>query len=156
MSEDVAYRPYVPRAVNALGVLPAGPWSFRFYHIEAHPEKVLAAELKHACLDIASTCRMRMEALPNRKAGFIILHRDDEDVWLNLYWWTYDSILSRLIFRADPASELEFKECVEPYLACVWELVPIQHESNSWVRHMLGSSGSLEAYMDSPQMSGLY
>ncbi len=154
MSTQVAYRPYVPRYVSALGNQRIQDWILKFYVIEAAEDRSAPDNLIHACLEIVADRIPKMNELPNRKTGFLILHRDDEDVWFNVYWWVYDSILCRLVFRSDPGRETELAECQEPFLSCIWELVPVQYERDGWVKHMLGKDGSLGAYLDQPQLVG--
>jgi hypothetical protein len=78
-------------------------------------------------------------------AGFVVLHRGgDGAAYLNAYTWVWDNVLHmRGAAAAQPAlgcpdaDPAHFITLDRPWIGCVWELPPIQHERDAWVRHML-------------------
>jgi hypothetical protein len=88
-------------------------------------------------------------------AAFVVLHRGREASYLNAYTWVWDNVLECHTAAAgmpflgcedtDPAN---FKELAKPWIGCVWELPPLEHERAAWVRHMLSpDSPDLAAYL---------
>src|ERR1700722_12551147 len=89
-------------------------------------------------------------------SGFIVLHRGgDGAAYLNAYTWVWDNVLHmRGAAAAQPAlgctdkDPAHFIELDRPWIGCVWELPPIQHERDAWVRHMLAPDvADLDGYL---------
>jgi hypothetical protein len=89
-------------------------------------------------------------------AGFVVLHRGgDGAAYLNAYTWVWDNVLHmRGAVAAQPElgcpddDPTNFVVLDRPWIGCVWELPPIQHERDAWVRHMLAPSvPDLEGYL---------
>jgi hypothetical protein len=78
-------------------------------------------------------------------AGFVVLHRGgDGAAYLNVYTWVWDNVLHvRGVAAAQGAlgcpddDPTHFMPLDRSWIGCVWELPPIQHERDAWVRHML-------------------
>nr|WP_062338497.1 hypothetical protein [Herbidospora sakaeratensis] len=78
-------------------------------------------------------------------ASFVVLHRGgDTGAYLNVYSWAWDNAL-RFAGAAggqpflgcpddDPA---HFVRVFPDFIGCVFELSPITHERDAWVRHVL-------------------
>jgi hypothetical protein len=78
-------------------------------------------------------------------AGFIVLHLGgDGAAYLNAYTWVWDNVLhmrgaaaAQAALGCPDADPTHFTALDRPWIGCVWELPPIQHERDAWVRHML-------------------
>ena len=96
-------------------------------------------------------------------AGFVVLHRGgDGAAYLNAYTWVWDNVLHmRGAAAAQPALDCpdddptHFMVLDRPWIGCVWEIPPIQHERNAWVRHMLAPDApDLDGYLADAMASG--
>ncbi|WP_062644034.1 hypothetical protein [Streptomyces maremycinicus] len=136
-----------PFAEKQLTVLPpievAGRWIKR-YHVTSDPAGI-APEVERAAYAILPELLPAPDGTP--PAGFVVLHRGDDDgAYLNAYSWVWDNVLH---FRGaaagqpvldcpdDDPSRFVTTATDRPWIGCVWELPPILHERNAWVRHIL-------------------
>jgi len=118
--------------------------SVKRYHVAPGPEGV-EPEVEQAALAILPKLLPDPDGTP--PATFVVVHRSrgDNAAYLNAYSWVWDNVL---YFRAaasaqpelgcpdnDPTSFIVIED--RPWIGCVWELPPIAHERDAWVRHML-------------------
>ncbi|TPW28389.1 hypothetical protein [Pararhizobium mangrovi] len=67
-------------------------------------------------------------------AGFAILHRGEEALWLLSSWWRSGGIATEDLWRADLSSRSSrFHAVEEKVMACVWELGVIDFERRAWI-----------------------
>jgi hypothetical protein len=136
-----------------------GRWLKRYY---------VTSEIASVTADIE---RAATELLPKltpgadwtTPAGFIVLHRgDDGAAYLNAHTWVWHNVLH---MRGAAAAQPElgcpdddpahFIVLDRPWIGCVWELPPINHERNAWVRHILmPGSPDLHGYLADSMPSG--
>jgi len=123
------------------------------YHVTSDPAGIEPA-LEKAAYAILPELLPAPDGTP--PATFVVLHRGGDDgAYLNAYSWAWDNALH---FRGAAAGQ-PFLGCpdrdpahfvvLEPQLiGCVWELPPILHERDAWVRHMLAPERpDLTAYL---------
>ncbi|MFJ3922081.1 hypothetical protein [Streptomyces sp. NPDC090022] len=89
--------------------------------------------------------------------GFVVLHRGGDDgAYLNVYSWVWDNALhfagaaaGQPVLGCPDRDPTHFVRLDGSLIGCVWELPPIAHERDAWVRHMLDHPGApdLEAYL---------
>ena len=156
MKTDLAYRPYVPREVRPEPPIRIGDWQFKLYGMEEQPARGFSAGMLAAVRNVIAANLPRLEATSHHQVGFVLLHRDHEDVWLLVNWWTHSSIISELLFHADLDRETEFREVAERSVACIWEMVPMMFERDAWVRCVLPLEGSIDAYLRQQMTAGRY
>ena len=156
MKTPLAYRPYVPRAVRPEKPIMLGDWRFKLYGIEEEPARGFSPAMRAAVETLIAAHLPRLEASAHHNVGFVLLHRDHEDVWLLINWWTHSSVISELLFRADLADETAFTEIHQGNVACVWEMVPMMFERDAWVRSVMPLDGSIHAYLDQYLAPGHY
>ena len=89
-------------------------------------------------------------------ATFVVVHRGNDDgSYINAYSWVWDNVLHYANAAAgQPAlgcpdhDPTHFVRPELPWIGCVFELPPIQHERDAWVRHMLVPEiPDLDAYL---------
>ncbi|MDH2425608.1 hypothetical protein [Sphaerisporangium sp. TRM90804] len=88
-------------------------------------------------------------------AAFTVLHRGVDAVYLNAYSWVWDNVLECHTAAAgspflgcDDTDVTHFKQLAKPWIGCVWELPPLEHERAAWVRHLLDpDEPDLDAYL---------
>ncbi|GAA2459913.1 hypothetical protein GCM10010273_50240 [Streptomyces lavendulocolor] len=154
---ECSYGPSMAFAEKLLSVAPpvevAGRRVKR-YHVTADPSGI-APEVA------AAAYALLPELLPEPDgttppASFSVLHRGgDSGAYLNTYSWVWDNVLHCSIAVAgqpglgcpdrDPA---RFVRLERPWIGCVWEMPPLAHERDAWVRHMLAPDRpDLDAYV---------
>lgn len=82
---------------------------------------------------------------PTPPATFTVLHQGyDGGVYLDAFSWVWVNVLHmRFAAAAQPALDCpdddptHFVVIDRPWIGCVYEFPPIQHERDAWVRHML-------------------
>jgi hypothetical protein len=96
-------------------------------------------------------------------ATFAVIHRGaDGSAYLVAYSWVWDNVLHvRSAAAAQPALDCpdddpeHFVTLDRPWFGCVWELAPVHHERNAWVRHMLTPAvADLDGYLADSMASG--
>ncbi|WP_069773336.1 hypothetical protein [Streptomyces sp. LUP30] len=149
----------MPFVEKPLTVLPpmelAGRWIKR-YHVTADPAGI-APEVEQAAYAILPDLLPEPDGTP--PATFVVLHRGGDDgAYLNAYSWVWDNVLhfggaaaGQPVLGCPDHDPTHFVTTDRPWIGCVWELPPILHERDAWVRHMLDRPASeapdLEAYL---------
>ncbi|WSM31759.1 hypothetical protein OG776_11245 [Streptomyces sp. NBC_01689] len=130
----------------------AGRWIKR-YHVTADPAGI-APEVEAAAYALLPELLPEPDGTP--PAAFVVLHRGGDDgAYLNAYSWVWDNVLH---FRGAAAGQpvlgcpdrdpTHFGTVAMPWIGCVWELPPILHERDAWVRHLLAPEvPDLAAYL---------
>ncbi|WP_185035781.1 hypothetical protein [Streptomyces candidus] len=96
-------------------------------------------------------------------ATFVVLHKGgDSGAYLNAYSWTWDNALyfggaaaGQPALGCPDEDPTHFVVLDRSLIGCVWELPPLLHERDAWVRHMLdphppspsGLPARLDAYL---------
>jgi hypothetical protein len=117
------------RAIKRYHVFPAGA--------------SIEPEIEHAAHELLPKLLPEPDGTP--PATFIVLHTGkDGAAYLNAYSWVWDNVLHmRAAAAAQPALDCpdddpaNFVVVERPWIGCVYELPPVGHERNAWVRHML-------------------
>jgi hypothetical protein len=133
------------------------------YHVTLGQEGV-EPEIEQAAFAILPRLLPEPDGTPS--ATFIVVHRSrgDNAAYLNAYSWVWDNVLH---FRGaaaaqpalgcpdtDPTHFMVIED--RPWIGCVWELPPIAHERDAWVRHMLlPVQPDLDAYLADCMPDGL-
>ncbi|MEI5097594.1 hypothetical protein RB200_01665 [Streptomyces sp. PmtG] len=125
------------------------------YHVSADPAGI-APEVAAAAYAVLPELLPEPDGTP--PATFVVLHRGGDDgAYLNAYSWVWDNVLHFGCAAAgqpvlgcpdrDPTHFVPVGRD-QPWIGCVWELPPIQHERNAWVRHLLAPAApDLAAYL---------
>jgi hypothetical protein len=78
-------------------------------------------------------------------ASFTVLHRGaGTAAYLCAYSWVWGNVIecrtaaAGVSFLGCPDEDPEnFTGLARPWIGCVWELAPLEHERSSWIRHVL-------------------
>ncbi|GII63388.1 hypothetical protein Skr01_34730 [Sphaerisporangium krabiense] len=116
-------------------------------HVKRYHVSTLDAEIEPEVQRAAYAFLPRLLPGPDETppAAFTVLHRGSGGAcYLNAYTWVWDNVLECHTAAAgvpflgcadtDPT---HFTELARPWIGCVWELPPLEHERAAWVRHML-------------------
>lgn len=126
---------------------------FKRYHVTADPTGI-DPEVEKAAYAVLPRLLPEPDGTP--PAGFLVLHRGgDTGAYLNVYSWVWDNVLHFCGAAAgQPALDCpdldptQFAVQSRPWIGCVWELPPLTHERDAWVRHMLAPHApDLDAYL---------
>ncbi|MCD9877196.1 hypothetical protein [Streptomyces guryensis] len=142
------------------------------YHVTADPAGI-APGVEKAAYEILP--ELLPEADGTAPATFVVVHRGNDDgAYINAYSWVWDNVLHYANAAAGqpvlgcpdkdptlPHSRLRSSGGTPiirpelPWIGCVFELPPIQHERDAWVRHMLVPEvPDLDAYLSDSLPAG--
>jgi hypothetical protein len=126
---------------------------FKRYYVTTESARI-TAEVERAAFRVLPTLLPEPDGTP--PAGFIILHRgEDGAAYLIAYTWVWDNVLHvRSAAAAQPElscpddDPTHFMVLDRPWVGCVYELMPLGHERDAWIRHMLAPSvPDLDGYL---------
>jgi len=149
---------YAPRRIAYLDLWAVEDVRLKAYGITLDGDSALDPELVVAARDgVAATVPAAAAAEgEDTGLGFVVVHVGTEGVWLLMHWWAHDDICCQRLGHAK-AGSTQFRSVSDrPLMACVWELVVIDHERRSWVRHMLSDEADPNAYLADRLPDGLY
>jgi hypothetical protein len=117
--------------------------SIKWYHLNVEDRAIEPEVIEAAHAALPPLLPTAADATP--PATFVILHRGrGAAVYLVVYSWVWDNVLECHsasagvpILGSSEAEPLRFVEITKPWIGCVWELAPFEHERAAWVRHML-------------------
>jgi hypothetical protein len=156
MAVDRAYGPAMPFEEKLLRVPPpieVDGYRIKRYHVTADPAGI-QPEVEKAAYAILPELLPEPDGTP--QAAFVVLHRGNDDgAYLNAYTWAWDNALH---FRGAAAGQhvlgcpdndpTNFVRLKPTLIGCVFELPPLVHERNAWVRHVLTPEHpDLDAYV---------
>jgi hypothetical protein len=148
------------KLLASLPPIEQGGRRFKRYYV-TRETAVITAEIEEAAFKQLPALLPDPDGTP--PAGFLVLHRgSDGAAYLNAYSWVWDNVLHmRGAAAAQPAlgcpdeDPTHFMVLDRPWIGCVWELPPIQHERDAWVRHMLAPEvADLDGYLTDAMPSG--
>ncbi|MEU6950456.1 hypothetical protein ABZ957_35380 [Streptomyces sp. NPDC046316] len=123
------------------------------YHVTQDPAGI-EPEVEKAAYALLPDLLPEADGTP--PATFVVLHRGgDSGAYLNAYSWVWDNVLhfggaaaGQPVLGCPDTDPTHFVRTAKPWIGCVWELPPILHERDAWVRHMLApETPDLDAYV---------
>lgn len=145
--------PFTEKLLTARPPLDVGGRLIKRYHVTADPAGI-APDVEAAAYALLPDLLPPSDGTPG--AGFAVLHRGGDDgAYLNAYTWAWDNALH----SAGAAAGQPFLGCPDhdptrfvrverSLIGCVWELPPLLHERDAWVRHVLAPDRpDLDAYL---------
>lgn len=154
---------FTEKFLRGRAAIEVGGRSVKRYHVTPWPEGV-EPEIERAALALLPELLPEPDGTP--AASFVVVHRSraDNAAYLNAYSWVWDNVLYfRGAAAAQPAVDCPDADPTHfvaitdrPWIGCVWELPPIAHERDAWVRHMLlPEKPDLDAYLADFMADGL-
>ena len=112
------------------------------YHVTADPAGI-APDVEKAAYAMLPDLLPEPDGTPG--AAFVVLHRGGDDgAYLNAYTWAWDNALhfsgaaaGQPVLGCPDLDPTHFVRLEPRLIGCVWELPPILHERDAWVRHVL-------------------
>ncbi len=123
------------------------------YHVSADPAGIDPVVEKAAYAILPELFPERDGTPP---ATFVVLHKGgDSGAYLNAYSWAWDNALyfagataGQPVLGCPDEDPANFVRLESRLIGCVWELPPLLHERDAWVRHMLAPQvPDLDAYV---------
>ena len=155
-SDVVGERPvqYAPRTLSTLPPQRHGDWTVKRYAVSAlrdvPPEKVH----DFARRAVERTLPPAHPDLPSH--AFSVVHEDEDGCYVVVGWWSRNAVILHTRTWLGDWDTLEPVDAPGHATACIWELVALGHERDSWVDHMLRpQSPDTDAYLAST-VSGLF
>jgi hypothetical protein len=134
---DDGYRHIVKKVRSHSPLLTEGAL-FKWYEVHAPDREVPDS--------ISAMARTYLESTPleARGFGFVILHRCGEDFYfLIVSTWKNSNEVWETVFYKDGDAMSDFalfpRDAQHKPVFCVWELVPVWHEQQAWVRFLTSS-----------------
>ncbi|HEY4452976.1 MAG TPA: hypothetical protein VGN81_01590 [Pseudonocardiaceae bacterium] len=133
--------PFQEKYLSVQPVSTIGGRQVKNYHVNL-VDAPIAPEIQSAAEQILPRLFPDPDGTP--PATFAVLHRGETASYLVAYSWVWDNVMH----CASAAAGSEFLGCPDtdpthfielnrPWIGCVWEVPPITHERDAWVRHML-------------------
>ncbi|MBW5483280.1 hypothetical protein [Streptomyces bambusae] len=128
------------------------------YHVTTDPAGIEPEVEAAAYRFLPELLRTLPEPDGTPSASFVVLHRGGDDgAYLNVYSWVWDNVLhfaggaaGQPVLGCPDHDPTHFVRLERSFIGCVWELAPLRHEREAWVRHMLEpapGNADLEAYV---------
>lgn len=123
------------------------------YHVTADPAGI-APDVAKAAYAILPELLPEPDGTP--PVTFVVVHRGNDDgAYVNAYSWVWDNVLhyanaaaGQPVVGCPDHDPTNFVRPELPWIGCVFELPPLQHERDAWVRHMLVPEvPDLDAYL---------
>ncbi|CAM5664420.1 hypothetical protein SAVIM338S_06861 [Streptomyces avidinii] len=113
------------------------------YHVTADPAGIAPEVQRAAYAFLHRLLPETDDGTPT--AAFTVLHQGaDGGVYLNAYSWVWDNVLhfgggaaAQPALDCPDLDPTRFIRLDRSWIGCVWELPPIGHEREAWVRHVL-------------------
>ncbi|MGW4684792.1 hypothetical protein ACWEPM_07690 [Streptomyces sp. NPDC004244] len=115
------------------------------YHVTADPAGIEPEVEEAAYRFLPQLLQTLPEPDGTPPGGFLVLHRGGDDgAYLNVYSWVWDNALhfaggaaGQPVLGCPDRDPAHFVRLDRSLIGCVWELPPIAHERDAWVRHVL-------------------
>ncbi|MEZ0069515.1 hypothetical protein ABIA32_005560 [Streptacidiphilus sp. MAP12-20] len=144
---------FAEKRLTALEPIELGGRFIKRYHVTPYPEPI-EPEIERAAHAILPSLLAPPDDTP--PGGFAVLHRGgDGAAYLNVYSWYWGNALwlgcasaGQPALGCPDLDPTHFMKLDLPLVGCVYELPPIVHERNAWVRHVFAPERpDLAAYL---------
>ncbi len=152
---------YRQRLFSPVGLWRRDQWRIKAYgitHDLARPETdvldtgVAEAAQRHV---LARLAEAETEG-SHYSCGFAIIHQGLQANWLVFNWWAYGVICCEALARAPVDDPTKFEIYDGKAMACIWEMVVIEHEKRAWIDLVLKRGGDLDSYLSTWLRPGRY
>jgi hypothetical protein len=125
------------------------------YHVTADPAGI-EPEVEKAAYAVLPSLLPPPEPGGTPPASFVVLHRGaDDGAYLNAYSWAWENALhfagavaGQPVLGCPDTDPTNFIRLEPKFIGCVYELSPMVHERNAWVRHVFGTeTPDLDGYL---------
>ncbi|MET9340002.1 hypothetical protein [Nonomuraea sp. NPDC003804] len=133
---------FLEKNLRSLPPVTLGGRPYKRYHVDCEGHEI-EPEVEKAAY--AYVPRLVPPPADDSPAGWIVLHRGgDSGAYVLVYTWVWDNVIEiHTACAGQPAvgcpdeDPTNFMTLERPWIGCVWELPPLEHERSAFVRHML-------------------
>lgn len=136
MTGPLPMPPYMPRRTEPLGAVLLRGWIVKLIGISARNDLPGRPETDAALAVVDQELPRQPRLATHPAVAFAVVHIGAEAFWVIVCWWDLD-VLHHRLFRADLGSTELCRVEPDGPVACVWELLAIDHERQAWVTSVL-------------------
>jgi hypothetical protein len=129
---------YEERVIRYVGYRREGGRLLKEYTLAASGESPAPAVLAAGRAAVALSLE---RVAPPAAPAFSVIHEGEDACYYLAYWWAEGCILHGEAKTAPLATPNRTSALWPHAIACTWELVPVAHEGQAWVRHVLKAPG---------------
>lgn len=138
---------YEKRKIVFTGIQKVGDWQIKTYSIQ-YTEESFSQSLEHAALALFETEFPKLDENIHG-LGFMIVHHGKGSNFVVLDYWCNENELVHNVFYSSKRNPKNLiKQNTRSPIACVWDLVVINHERNAWVKNMMSKVPNRVNYLD--------
>ena len=139
-------KPYQPRNFQFDGIAEINGWQLKMYTIKHHESSDNEA-LRTAGMELLST-ELPDVGKGDHGLGFVIFHAGLDSNFVVLDWWHNENELCHRVFSSTKAAPGKLRRRQpDESIACIWDLLVIHHERESWVKHMMRNPPEAATYL---------
>ncbi len=133
------------RPARFLGISKFDEWQMKTYSIkyDAARDTPGIQEIIQNKLPVWIYEKTEQNDFPNYKIGVVIIHEAKDCIFTIVSWWVYDNVIQSHVYFSEyetPDRLIDYSD--KGIRFCVFEMSIMQHESNSWVEHVLKQSSN--------------
>lgn len=137
---------YNPRNIEFKGVHSVKNWEIKTYSI-VYEKKSFAMELEKESLKLLQSDLPEIDD-NTHGLGFMIMHHGKGSNFVLLDWWCNKNELKQQVYYSSKgAPGILRKQNGVASIACVWDLIIINHERNAWVLNMMSEQPNKINYL---------
>lgn len=137
---------YKEREIQFKDIQSIKEWKVKRYSI-AYNNESFSETLENESLQLLQNVLPKIDNT-NYGVGFMIVHHGKGANFVLIDWWCKENELKHLVYYSSKESpeKLILQNGSSP-IACVWDLIVINHERNAWVEHMMTEKPKFSNYL---------
>jgi len=137
---------YKKRRIQFNGIHTANGWHIKSYSI-VYDTKSFSIELENESFKLLKTDLPKItESVYG--LGFMITHHGKDSNFVLLDWWCNENELQHQVYYSTKKSPEKLKKQDRSFpIACVWDLIIINHERNAWVKDIMTKQSDKSNYL---------
>jgi hypothetical protein len=131
---------FTEKYLRTPGVVEIAGRQVKRYHVNTVDDEIEDA-IKEAAYAFVPKLLPEPDGTP--PATFVVLHRGRDAAFVNAYSWVWDNVIEFHcaiagieMLGCEDTDPTNFRPLERPWLGCIWELPPLEHERSAWVRHV--------------------
>lgn len=144
---------FAERFLSSHGVVDVAGRKVKVYHLHVDDRPIEPRVVAAALAALPALLAAPDETTP--PAAWAIVHRGRGGAaYVLAYSWVWDNVIEAhsaaagVPFLGCPDEEpTRFVPLAKPWIGCVWEFGPFEHERSAWIRHVLSGESNVAAYL---------
>jgi hypothetical protein len=137
---SVSGMPFTEKYLRTPGVVEIAGRLIKRYHVNTVDAEI-EDEVREAAYAFVPGLLPKPDDTP--PATFVVLHRGRDAAYVNAYSWVWDNVIECRsgvagipMLGCEDTDPTNFVALDRPWIGCIWELPPLEHERSAWVRHV--------------------